>query len=75
MTLRHAWARGLDAPELAQRVDSAALERARGLDLATIDRVTLLGGAGSGKTSIAVALACEWAAHCGRVASWSLPWT
>jgi DNA replication protein DnaC len=57
---RFAWARGLDAPDLSARVDVAALEQARALDLGRLDRVTLLGPATAGKTSLAVAIASAW---------------
>jgi DNA replication protein DnaC len=62
MPERFAWAPGLTAPGLSERVDSDALAQARALDLARLDRVTLLGPAASGKSSLAVALASAWTA-------------
>jgi DNA replication protein DnaC len=62
MPKRFAWALNLDAPELRERVDPASLEVARSLDLARLDRVTLLGSAGAGKTALAVAIANAWTA-------------
>lgn len=58
---RFGWASGLHAPALIARVDLAALEQARAIDLVRLDRVTLLGPAGAGKTSLAAALAHAWA--------------
>lgn len=60
MPERFAWATDLNAPELPERVDPAALAQARTLDLQCLDRVTLLGSAGDGKSSLAVALANAW---------------
>ena len=60
MPMRFAWARGLDASVLSVRVDVSALEQARALDLGRLDRVTLLGPATAGKTSLAVAIANAW---------------
>ncbi len=57
---RFAWAPGLNAPALSERVDPGALAQARALDLTRLDRVTLLGPAASGKSSLAVALAYAW---------------
>lgn len=65
---RFAWAQGLDVPELEDRVDGGALARVRALVPAKVDRVTLLGPAGSGKTSLAVALAHAFAANTGKPA-------
>jgi DNA replication protein DnaC len=65
---RLAWASDLSAPELAERVDAAALGQARTLDLKQLDRVTLLGTAGAGKTSLAVAFANAWARASARPA-------
>ncbi len=62
MPERFAWAPGLTAPALSERVDPDALAQARALDLARLDRVTLLGPAASGKSSLAVALASAWTA-------------
>jgi DNA replication protein DnaC len=60
MPTRFAWARGLNAPDLSARIDVAALEQARALDLGRLDRLTLLGPATAGKTSLAVAIANAW---------------
>lgn len=57
---RFAQATGLYAPEVTARVDRAALEHARLVDLRLLDRVTLLGPATAGKTTLAVALANAW---------------
>ncbi len=57
---RLAWASGLEAPELVERVSTRALAHVRALDLKRIDRVTLLGPAGCGKSSLAVAIAHAW---------------
>jgi DNA replication protein DnaC len=59
---RFAWVPDLSAPTLSERVDQAALAHARALDLTRLDRVTLLGSAASGKSSLAVALASAWSA-------------
>jgi DNA replication protein DnaC len=61
MPTRFGWARGLNAPELAARVDATALEQARAIDVVRLDRATLLGPATAGKTSLAVAMAHAWA--------------
>jgi DNA replication protein DnaC len=66
MPARYRWAGGLDAAELAVRVDVAALDQARAIDLMRLDRVTLLGAATAGKTSLAVAMAHAWARVQGR---------
>ncbi len=58
---RLAWATGLDVPELPERVSAPAIAQVRGLDLKRLDRVTLVGPAGGGKSSLAVALAHAWA--------------
>lgn len=60
MPERFAWARSLDVPELSERVDPAAVLQARALNLNRLDRVTLLGPAGAGKSSLAVVLANAW---------------
>jgi DNA replication protein DnaC len=65
---RFGWASSLQVPQLDARVDPAALERARGMDIRALDRVTLLGPAGAGKTSLAVAIACAWTAVHTRAA-------
>lgn len=61
MPTRFEWAHGLEARELSARVDVRALEQARAIDLVRLDRVTLLGAASAGKTSLAVAIANTWA--------------
>jgi DNA replication protein DnaC len=68
MPTRFVWASGLNAPELSVRVDGAALEQARAADVKLLDRVTLLGTAGAGKTSLGVAIANEWASVTARPA-------
>jgi DNA replication protein DnaC len=68
MPKRFAWTAGLDATALAACVDSAALEQARAMDVASLDRATLLGSAGAGKTSLASALAVTWAGATARTA-------
>ena len=65
---RFAWASSLDAPELARRVDVAALEQARAIELERLDRATLLGPAGAGKTALAVAMASTWSRATARPA-------
>jgi DNA replication protein DnaC len=57
---RLAWASALDAPKLLERVSPPALAQVRALDFQRMDRVTLLGPAGCGKSSLAVALAQAW---------------
>ena len=68
MPKRFAWTGGLDAAALVSCVDSAALEQARAMDVASLDRATLLGSAGAGKTSLASALAVTWASVTARTA-------
>jgi DNA replication protein DnaC len=57
---RFEWATSLDALEFGLRVDRVALEEARAMDLRRLDRATLLGPAGAGKTALAVGLATGW---------------
>jgi DNA replication protein DnaC len=66
---RFAWANGLDAPELAVRADLSALAQARAVDMSRLDRVTVLGPAGAGKTALAVAIAHAWSRAHARPAA------
>lgn len=59
---RFAWATQDAAPELAARVDRAALSKAEKLGLGPL---TLTGPSGSGKTSLAVALVSRWVSGLG----------
>ncbi len=65
---RFACPRGLEDADLSARIDVAALARARAIDVIGLDRATLLGPAGAGKTSLAAAIAFTWASAQARPA-------